>query len=77
MTKRVNQRDACDSDLRDRRVMGSGEVIAEALVLMAVGLTWLDHLPRAMALRLYPSDLIDPLPLASIWPSGQVGTIGV
>ncbi len=77
MTKRVNQRDACDSDLRDRRVMGSGEVIAEALVLMAVGLTWLDHLPRAMALRLYPSDLIDPLPLASIWPSGHVGTIGV
>ena len=57
--------------------MGSGEVIAEALVLMAAGLTWLDHLPRALALRLYPADLIDPLPLASIWPSGHVGTIGV
>ena len=77
VTKRMNHRDAIDSDLRDGRVMGSGEIVAEALVLMAAGLTWLDHLPRALALRLYPADLIDPLPLASIWPSSHVGTIGV
>ena len=77
MVMRMNPLDACDTDPQAKREMRSGERIAEALVLVAVGLAWLDYLPRAFALRLYPSDLIDPLPLASFWPSDHVGTVGV
>lgn len=69
--------DASDCNSPGRVRLRSGARIAEVLVLLAAGLTWVDYLPRAIALRTYPLDLIDPLPLAAPWPTGHVGAVGV
>jgi len=51
--------------------------IAEMLVLLSVLLTWIDFIPRAIALWNYPVQYFDPKLAAAIWPPAIAGKAGV
>lgn len=49
----------------------------ELLVLSSVLLTWIDFIPRAIALWNYPAQHFDPIVAATIWPPEIAGKAGV
>ena len=57
---------------RDRRVF-----LVELLVGLSVAFTWLDFLPRAIAVSGYPLDIYKPILLASLWPTSMAHGLAV
>ena len=57
---------------RNRQVL-----VVEFLVGLSCAFTWLDFLPRAIAVSGYPLDIYDPILLASLWPASMARGIAV